>query len=233
MAYLSPKDVVVELLRKNLTDPRSRNTTSDSDSFTATASQTEFTLTPSSGSLSFVSSVTVNAVAQTKWQDYWIDHKNSKVIFFTGLSLNDAVVVSYNTGSTDWIYPDKPYKTLSSTAFPRMNVMLISGSGERLGRYDASVETSLHLQIDVWTKEKADGQVFTIDSRGYTGDDLAEYLAWQVVAAFEDNEDELIPALYNFELLQPPRDIPFDVDMQAFHKVVEVSVKGLKVGRTS
>ena len=68
MATLSrAEDQVVEFLRAKLTDPRSRHT-ADSDSFTATASQTVFTLTPTTGShlVRAITSVTVAGSTQKK-----------------------------------------------------------------------------------------------------------------------------------------------------------------------
>ena len=48
MTYYSPKWIVVEFLRRRLTDPEDRAETATSDTFTATASQTDFALTPTS-----------------------------------------------------------------------------------------------------------------------------------------------------------------------------------------
>lgn len=60
-------DVLCDLLRVQLTDPRARAEASNSDSFSATAGQTVFSLTPSSGTkVSCVTSVTVNAATKTK-----------------------------------------------------------------------------------------------------------------------------------------------------------------------
>jgi len=233
MVYLSPKTIIVDFLRKNVTDPRTR-ITSNSDSFTATASQTSFSLSPTSGkSLSHITSVTVAAVAKTKWQDYYIDFKNEKIVFFTGLTVGQAVVITYGEGTTNWIYPDKANKKLDALAFPRINVLVIGTPGKRLGNYEAPIEAVPRIQIDIWTKEKQDNQIFTIGGDKYTGEDLAEYIAYKITEAFEDNEDELFPALYGYDPVGMPPDLPFDDELQCHHKIVEFICRGISIGRIS
>jgi len=231
MGYLSPKNIIVDFLRKNLTDPRVR-ISSNSESFVATAGQTSFSITPTAGkSMSYIDSVTVNAAAKSKWQEYYIDFKNEKVVFFTGLTVLDAVIVTYGEGSTDWVYPDKPNVKLTALSWPRINVMVIGAPGVRLGNYEAPVEAVPRIQVDIWTKEKQDNQIFTIDGDKYTGGDLAEYLSYQVVKAFEDHEEELFPALYGYDPVGMPPDLPFSEELQCHHKTVEFICRGIKIGR--
>jgi len=230
-SFLPAKYIVVDFLRRRLIDPRARAETSESDTFTATALQTDFILTPTTGTLSSVTSITVNAVAVTKWQDYWVDFRNQTVKFFIGRTVSDAVIVNYKSGTTNWIYWDKPRTDLSSTSFPRINVSIVSGTGLRLGNYEAPVESTIHFQIDIWTKEGKTDQTFTISSRNYTGEELAEYLASKVTEAFEDNEHDLHPALYSYINTAVPRDLPFDETYQCYHKIVEVSLRGLTLNR--
>jgi len=231
MVYLSPKTIIVDFLRKNITDPRAR-VVSNSDTFSATASQTTFILTPTAGkSLSYIDSVTVDAILKTKWQDYYIDFKNENIVFFDGVTGGAAVVVNYYEGSTDWIYADKPNEKLMALSFPRINILVVSSPGKRLGNYEAPVEAIPRIQIDIWVKEKQDNQIFTIDDNSYTGDDLAEYLAYQITQAFEDNEEELFPALYGYDPVGMPPDLPFDEELQCHHKTVEFICRGLKIGR--
>lgn len=230
-AYLSPKTVIVDFLRKNVIDPRAR-LTSTSDTFTATAAQTSFTLTPTSGkTFSHIISVTIDGTASVKWQDYYLDPKNQKVIFFTAMTGGEVVVISYGEASPNWIYPDKANEKLNALSFPRMNVLIISAPGTRQGNYEAPVEAIPRVQIDIWCKEKQNNQIFTIDGDKYTGEDLAEYLSWQVTKAFEDNEEELFPALYGYDPIGMPPDLPFDDELQCHHKVVEFLIRGLKLGR--
>jgi len=234
MAYLNPKFLIVDFLRRRLTDPRDRAETSKTESFTATASQTEFSLTPTTDSkLSTITSITDNTTAVTKWQDYYIDFRSQKVVFFTGRTAGHTISIIYKEGTTNWIYWDKPDETLSKTAFPRIDVIVVSGSGKRLGQYEAEVESNIHFQIDVWTKEKQNDQIFTIDSVKYTGEALSEYLAYKVLEALEDYESDLFPALYGYTPVGIPRSMPFNESLQCHHKTVEFIINGLEIGRIS
>lgn len=238
MAYINPKFVIIDFLRNRLTDPRStRIYTATSDSFTATASQTIFTMTPSSGkTVSHITSVTIDGISTNakKWRDYYIDFRAQTITFFTAMTGGEAVIINYKESSTDWIFWDKPVKKITELSFPRLNVQVVSGSGSRLGEFEAPVESVIQFQIDIWCKEKGANQIFTISSHAYTGNDLAEYLAYQVQQAFEDNIDDLHPVLYDYTPTQiPARDLPFNEQYQAHHKELDFIMKGIKVGRTN
>jgi len=231
--YLSPKYIVEEFLRKNVTDPRGR-ITSNSDSFTASASQTEFQLTPSSGKkLSHIESVTVDGTPQSKWGDYYINSKSQKVIFFNGLTGSESVIINYGETSSNWIFTDKPKEKLTALKYPRMNILIVGNPGTRLGNYETPVQGTIRFQVDIWTKESADNQIFTIEDLKYTGDNLAEYLSYLVTSAFENNESELFPALYDYDPVGMPPDLPFDDELQSYHYVVEFILKGVNLGRIS
>jgi len=232
VTYLNPKQVIVEFLRANLTDPRGR-VSSRSESFAAIASQTTFSLTPTNGrKLSCITNVTVNGAAKTKWRDYRIDFQGQQVVFFTGLSLSDAVLISYREGSTDWIYDDKPAVKIGPLSFPRISITQVPLPGERLGNFESPVEAAFILQHDVYAKEhnKDGDNIFTIDGKKYEGEALAEKLTWDILQAFDDSEDDLYPVLYNMiPLTSVPRDMPFDENYQAHRKQVEIQMKGLNM----
>jgi len=232
MAYIDPRWVIADLLRTNLTDPRARAETSNSDSFTATASQTNFELSPSTGSkVSAITEVTVATVAQAKWAKYTVNFEDGEIDFLTGLTVGQAVVVTYKEGTTNWIYPAKPNEKLTNSSWPRISITVMPGSAERLGNYDASVDTAMRIQVDVFTKEKADDQIWEIDDKKYGGEKLATYLAYQVMQALEDNEEDFFPILDRYVPLGPPRDMPFDDTYQSHHKIFEFMLSGVQLGR--
>lgn len=211
-----------------MTDPRTRAEASGTNNLTATAGQTVFTVTPDSGSVSTIKTVTVEGNTKTKWVDYYWDYQNSKITFFTALSLNDAVVITFKYGSSNWIFPDKPDDKLTATKYPRISIFSVSGSGTRLGQYEAPVEGSIVLQIDIWTKEN---YIATIDSRKYSNNYLGRYLGNQITKAFEDNESDMFPLLYGYTPISIPKEAPYSEDQQAYHTIVEVNLKGIKLGR--
>lgn len=223
--FISPKTILVDFLRRRLKDPRSRAETSQTEEFNG--GSTDFQLAPSAGTVSCITSVTVDSTEQTKWKHYYIDFQNQKVIFYSNTaSGTNNVDITYKRGTTNWIYPDKAKQTLSSTSFPRINILVVGGTGERLGQYNSNIETSIHFQIDIWTKE---GYTTTISSVKYEGDKLGEYLAYEITKAFRAYESDIYNALYNYTLLGTPRDQGFNQEMESFHKIVEVELKGIDV----
>lgn len=229
MVFILPEDVIVDFLRNRLTDPRARAENSVTEEFDG--GSTDFTLTPTSGSsLSCIQSVTVDGTTQTKWGDYWIDFQNQKVIFYSNTAGGtDNVDIQYKEGTTNWIYPDKAKKTLAKEAFPRINVLVVSGTGTRLGQDNSDVESTIHFQIDIWSKEN---QPQTIDSVKYANDRLAKYFGNRVMAIFRNNVDDLYPEFYNYTSLSVPRDLGFNQEMQCFHIVVEPQLKGINVSES-
>jgi hypothetical protein len=226
MSFISPKNVLVDFMRINLTDPRARAETTNTETFDGGG--TDFQLTPTSGSLSCITSVKISSVEQVKWKDYYIDFQNEKVIFYSTTTVGVAnIAIVYKQGSTNWIYPDKAKKTLSKTAFPRINVLVVGGTGDRLGQVNSDMDSRIHFQIDVWSKEN---QLFTISGINYEGDKLGEYLSYEITRIFKSNSDDLHPALFSYALLGVPRDLGFDKEMECFHKVVEVEFEALNSG---
>lgn len=235
MAYISPKWLVVEFLRRRLTDPRSRAESATSDTFTATDGQTNFELSPTSGSkASCVTSVTDAGVTQTKQEDYYVDFENRStptVIFHSGRTLDNEIIVNYKEGTSNWIYPDKPQIDLTRSSFPRISVTLVSDTPTRLGNYEADLEHLLRFQVDVWAKEPAEGEVWTISGKKYAGDSLAEYLVYEVVDAFNEYESDLHPALWGFLGEVGPKDMPFDYNFQLHRKTMEFMMHGINAGK--
>jgi len=229
-AYLNSEDIIVDFLRVRLTDPRARAETTNSENFTASVSQTTFSLTAPSGNVQAVTLVQVDGTDQVKWKDYYIDFQNQKVIFFNGLTGGESVDITYKYGTTSWIYSDDPQDSLSATSYPRISVKIIGGTGVRLGQYEAEVESSTLFSADFWAKEQ---QFFTINSIKYEGQDLARYLASKATEAFELYINDLHPILYNYLVTQVPTNVPRDDSKQAFHTVLTFNMKGLTLGRRS
>lgn len=225
MPTISPKDIIVDFLRSNLVDPRSRAEASKLEEFNGGG--TDFTLTPPTGSLSAVTLVTVDAVTQVKWQDYRIDFQNQKVIFFstTPAGVNN-VDITYKHGTSNWIFPDKPLISLSLSSFPRISVLSVDGTGERLGQFNSDVQSTILYQIDLWAGEDF---IATIETVKYSGDKLAEYFGLKAIEAFRKNVDDVHPPLYNY---RPGylRDLPYDDNLQIHHKLFEVEFNSINIG---
>jgi len=226
---IDPEDIISDFLRVKLTDPNDRAEDSNSDTFAATAAQTDFTLTPTSGtSVSCVTAVTVEGAGKVKWKDYVWDYQNQKLVFFTGITKDDVVIVTYKEGSTNWIFSDEPDERLAESGWPRISIFTVSGGAVRLGNYEAPVKSSPNLQIDVWAKN---GQVFTIGGKKYSNKYLSRYIALQITKAFEDNENDLYPAMFDYVPIGVPRTGPYSNEYQAHHTIIEVNFSVLDMGR--
>ncbi len=228
---IDPEDIVSDFLRVHLTDPRARAEASETQTFNPGAASTIITLAaPTTGTVACVTNVTIDGVSTSskKWQHYHWDYQNSKLTFFSAFAGTEEVIVTYKYGTSNWIFSDRPDDKLSATSFPRISIFSVSNPGARLGQYNAPVESSNYLQIDIWSKDQ---YVATIDSRKYSNEYLTRYLGNQITRAFDQNEIDLFPVLYNYDLISGPRNAPYSEEYQAFHSIVEVNLKGLTTGR--
>jgi hypothetical protein len=122
-------DEMIQFLRNNLTDPSSRGTNT-TQSYTATAGQTEFVITTN---YPFnVSSVTKNAVTLSFGTDYTFNYDTKTLTLTAGATVGDAIVISYHYSET-WIFPDYPRQDLSISSYPRICVSALAESDDVLG----------------------------------------------------------------------------------------------------
>lgn len=229
--YIDPEDIIADFLRVRLTDPRARAEATESQTFNPGNGDTVITLAvPTSGSVSCITGVTIDAVSTgaKKWLNYYWDYQNTTLTFFSAFAGTEEVIVTYKYGTKNWIYSDKPDDELGADAFPRVSIFNVTNAGVRMGQYEAPVEGSPVLQIDIWSK---DGYNVTIDSRKYSNNYITRYLGNQITKAFENNEEDLFPVLYNYRAVNGPRNAPYSEEYQAFHSIVEVNFKGLRLGR--
>lgn len=230
MAVLKdPEDILVEFLRAKVTDPRSRYT-AETDSFTATAGQTNFTLTPTTASnqVRCVKTVTKNAVALKKWQDYSVDLAGKKIVLDVGATVSDAIVVTYSASASggDWIYPDFPIATLGISKFPRVSVFVVNMTSDRQGGNGASYLNRIHFQIDVWVK---DNYEYTLAGHNYNKQELANLIGYEIELALKNGIDELYTKLFD-ETGLAFGPFSFDDDTQTFRHKQEFVMSSINAG---
>lgn len=227
--YIDVEDIVTDFLRVYLTDPRNRAEDTEPQTFNPSLDDTEIILNaPTTGSVSCITNVTINGVTKKKWVDYYWDYQNRKLTFYNSFAGTEEVIITYKYGTTNWIYSDKPDEELSATSFPRISLFSVSGGGSRVGNYEAPIQSSPVIQIDIWSK---DGYIANYNSRKYSNNYLTRYLGNQITKSFEDNEEDLFPLLYDYQIINGPRVAPYSYEYQAFHSVVEVTFNGLNLGR--
>ena len=121
------REIENELRNADLFTTTQRNVTTTTQNYTATAGQTVFTLTNEPRN---IRSVTVASVAKYYFLDYEFDAVAKTLTLYTGATLNDAVAIQYDYGTTggggDKIYPDFPREDLSLSSFPRIGFQIIS-----------------------------------------------------------------------------------------------------------
>lgn len=185
---MDAKEMIMEFLRKNVSDPRGdRTMTAQQDPFSGHTDETEFTLAQIP--ISHIESVTVDGSAQQKWLDYDIDlglsrsDKVGKITLHTATSLD--VVVDYKTASegNQWIYPDKPEIKLPANQFPRISVFDISRTVRRrhIGAGQIKTIEDIILQVSVWIKYQ---HIIEMGDYRYSHNALASKLTSDVEAAF-------------------------------------------------
>jgi hypothetical protein len=134
-----------------------RGVTTTTDSFTATAGQTNFTLTHTN--VKNVRSLTVNSVAKYFINDYTINFSTGVVTLLVGANLNDPVVIQYDYGSPDKIYPDMPRDDLSLTSFPRIGISLVSITTEPFGLGGMNHLSDILISIYLWMPVNKDSNI--------------------------------------------------------------------------
>jgi hypothetical protein len=232
MAY-EPEEIIVDFLRRRITDPRSTSRhTATSDTFSGTGSVQTLTLTPTSGNaVQVVTGLTATSVSKKKYQDYDYDLR-AKTVTGTFTSGTANVVVSYDEGTTDWIYSDDPYIELAPSSYPRIRVWKTDENGDRQGSEATSTPAPFvgdcQFQVDIYVRN--DRQTFTIGGKVYVNEALLQYLARQVIEAFRLYVDDLYPKLHDIRILSS-RPFPFDKDRQAFRWTILFSATSSVIGQ--
>lgn len=228
-----PVDILCEFIRAQYKEPArsglSKRHTNATETFSGDGAETEFTV--SNTKLLCVNEVSVSSSVQTKHVDYSIDLRNNKIIFATApASGSNNVSVDYDHGSESWIYPDKPRIILSRTKYPRVAIMPISESAERLGISDDSRLHTLTFQIDVLTKKGivatdyvrilSDGSSATT-SENIEGEQLVRVISRGIINAIQRLIRTKIKDKLFGQLQLSNQTIPFDEASKIFRRTVE------------
>lgn len=132
-----------------------RGVTTKTDTFTATASQTNFTLTQIA--VKNVRAVTVQSVSKYYLFDYTINFSTGVVTLLTGATLNDTVTIQYDySSSADKIYPDFPRHDLKLSSFPRVGIELLNINTKPLGLGGTNYISDVAVSIIAWIPANKD-----------------------------------------------------------------------------
>lgn len=229
-----PDEILVEFLRATVSEVtriglsnRHSNTTEE---FNGNDSQTVFILTPPSGSVQCINSVTVDGTGVNKYYDYDIDLRNGKVTFATAPGTGtDNVDIDYDYG-TSWVHKskDREEEAWGPSSFPKIIVTLITESGEPMGMSDDSYWDNLIFQIDVLARKN---QKCTISTETKEGQFVSNYLGRQVRQTFKsgNHRTHLADKLEHPVILRND-PVPFDEDKGIFRRKVELQMKSQDIG---
>ena len=140
-----------------------RGVTTATETFTATASQTVFTL--AHVQIRNIRSLTVASVSKQYLRDYTVAWETGVVTLNTGASVGNTVAIQYDYGTKDKIYPDYPRDDLSLTSYPRVGIELTSIRTEPLGIGGTTHMSSIIFTIYCWVSANKD----TAIAGGYGG----------------------------------------------------------------
>jgi len=226
MVFISPKNILVDFLRNRLTDPRARAEATDTDTFSGTGASQILTLTPETNyKVACINSVVVGVVTKIKWTDYIIDLQNN-TITGTFTAGTDNIVVTYKTGTDNWIFPGLAKSWLTSAKYPRISIRQITETGRQVGNYTAPVHSKIHFQIDIWVKEDYTYNDGTVK---WGSDALATYLGRKIVSTFEDYNNDLYPLFWDFEI-SSLRGAVWETDKETHHVIIDFYLNGISVG---
>lgn len=150
---LSISDELRWFLRNNLTDRLTRGTTATAN-FTATASQTVFTI--SVACITNIKSVTVAGNLKTYGTDYSvaITGTNAVITLTTGATLNDAVAIVYHYGTTisngTWVFTDYPRMDVTLANIPLVSITDVSSVGTEISLGATTTRFSIVKSITVY-----------------------------------------------------------------------------------
>lgn len=171
-----------------------RGVSAKTDTFTATASQTVFTLTYTN--IKNIRSLTVNSVAKYYLRDYTVAWATGVVTLNTGATINDPVSIIYNYGSSgDKIYPDLPRDDLTLTSYPRVGIELTSITTQPFGLGGMVHMSDLLITIFAWMPANIDTAV----SGGFGGQTALSTLVYNIRNVIRTNAK----SYYTFTYITP------------------------------
>jgi len=163
----------------------------------------------------------------TPYLDYQIDLDQKTITFTAAPGVGTSnIVVSFLKGS-NWIYPDEARRDLKKPSFPRIVTSKLSESSTLEGASEDKMFNNITFQIDILSYKE---QMCTIGGEQKEGQDVATYLARQVVAGIRSNwRAGMKNALFNPTILNN-FSVPFDVPNNIFRNIIEVQFQAFNTG---
>jgi hypothetical protein len=121
-----------------------------------------------------VSGITVGGVAKSWFTDYTVDYKDATpstayatVTFNTPISDGSAIVVSYDYGTTDRIFPDLPRKVISLADVPRIGMSILASSNSPADIGATTVQTEYTIEFILWASSQKECYDYLTDLKNW------------------------------------------------------------------
>ena len=189
MTLINPRNIFEEILyglRNDLTDPSTRGT-AGSQTFTATAGQTVFSLT--NNPVFNVKTVTVASVSKTYGSDYTVAMTATTcvVTLTSGATLGQSVVITYHYSNT-WIFTKDVRTDMEISNYPRIGFIPAGHSNEVLGCNLEGLKSEFKFRLLICYTTKADcrDMLYTIKSYLWTNRKSFYYFTGLVMDDFTE-----------------------------------------------
>jgi len=204
------KEEILNFLRNNDLIPiTDRNVTTDTETITATAGQTDFTIVETK-IIRNIRSVTVNAVSKEAYVDYDIGIidtlANTKIVsFYSGLSLNDEVIITYdvNNAIDDRIYADMTEVKVIKGGFPRINIEIEESTDEPINsnhsKYNKMLVLTVRVLAERWELETLSQSTYQLvfnNKQSWQNNNLMRPSGQSGIKPVEGRKDVLVKFLY-------------------------------------
>jgi len=160
------EELVIRLRNADIIPISTRSVTTLSESFNGTGAAFSFTLT--NNTVKNIRSVTVGGSPEYWYDDYTVNYSTGVVTFLSAPPLGTGnVVIVYDYGATDRIFPDYPQAWLKQNSFPRIAVDLVSGSSTEHALGAESVWTEFTTTIICYDKSETNVENLVTKTRDF------------------------------------------------------------------
>lgn len=222
MNIKEPVVVLVNFFNSQLTDPKSR-LTSSSQAFTASGIQTDFTLS-TTASLISINYVRNGATTASAFLDYNIDLRNQKIVYTSAPATSSIITVNYSIG-TPWIAPGYNRNTLN--LYPKVVVTQINEVKTPQGVSENDTFDTLTFQIDVLSREDI---VISTNNGAIEGAELSEYLARELIKVIKYQWRNNIKEVLFDPLILNNFQVPFDDSKGIYRRLIELKFSAFNAG---
>lgn len=143
------EELVVFFRNNDIFTITERGVTTLTNTLTSTGAAA-FTLTSSVG-VRNIRYVTVAGSTQTMYRDLTPSYTNGTITFTVAPLTGTSVVVSYDNGKSDRIYPDKPREDIDRINYPRMSVKTLNSVTKEFALGAGSNITDYLINAQIWS----------------------------------------------------------------------------------